>query len=283
MSWFRLDETSGTIAAVVLMLVAIALRPVRRRWSIWLGAAALETAIVCGLFALWQAANDLTHTHLAGGLAHGRTVWHVERWLHIPSEASLQGLILGHRDIVRATNYYYATAHLTGMFVFLVWLWLRHRDRYRQWRNVVAIFTGIALLIEMIPVAPPRLLSPQLTGLVDLPALYHQSVYTALGSGFADQYAALPSIHVGWALLIGVAVYSCGRGPGRWVGAVHAVLTLFAVVATANHYWLDGLTAATVLLVASLIERLLRRLVLRLRGQETCTPEESLTIEPAAV
>jgi hypothetical protein len=190
---------------------------------------------------------------VSGGLAHGRAVWRAERWLHVPSEASLQQLILGHPWLVRACNYYYATAHLTGMFVFLVWLWLRHRDRYPQWRNVLVLFTGFALLIEMIPVAPPRLIGH--TGLVDTAMVYGQSVYAFVGSGIADQYAALPSIHVGWALLIAVACYTSSRSRWRWVGVAHGVLTVLVVVATANHYWFDGLAAATVLAAAWLVNR----------------------------
>ena len=65
------------------------------------------------------------------------------------------------------------------MVIFLVWLWLRHRDDYPRWRNVVALFTGMALLIEMIPVAPPRLIGN--TGLVDTAMVYGQSVYAFAG------------------------------------------------------------------------------------------------------
>lgn len=255
MSWFRLDVTSATVVAGVLLVVALGLRPFRRRWSMWTAAAAIETALVCGLFALWQLANRATHTHQLGGLANGRAVWHAERVLHVPSEASLQHLILGHPDLVRASNYYYATAHLTGMLVFLVWLWLRHRDRYPAWRNVVVLFTGMSLLIEMIPVAPPRLIGG--TGLVDTAMVYGQSVYAFVGSNLADQFAAMPSIHVGWALLIAVACFSCSRSPWRWIGVAHGALTVFVVVATANHYWFDGLAAAAVLALAWLMQRAL--------------------------
>jgi hypothetical protein len=258
-SWFRLDLTSATISAAVLMVVAVSLRPVRRRWATWVGAAAFEVALVCALFALWQLGNRVTHQHLGGGLRNGRAVWDLERWLHIPSETWLQGLIIDHGWLVRASNYYYATAHLTGMFIFLVWLWLRHRDRYAPWRNIVAFFTGIALLIEMVPVAPPRLIGN--TGLVDTAMVYGQSVYEFVGSGIADQYAAMPSIHVGWALLIAVACYSVTTGPARWIGVAHGVLTMFVVVATANHYWLDGLTAAAVLAMAMLAQRTLSQLL----------------------
>jgi hypothetical protein len=194
----------------------------------------------------------------------------MERTVHFPSEVWLQNLILGHPDLVRASNYYYATAHLTGMAVFLVWLWLRHRDRYPRWRNIVAIFTGIALLIEMIPVAPPRLIGG--TGLVDTAQAYGQSVYTAIGSGVADQYAALPSIHAGWALIIAVACATCSRSRWRWIGVLHGVLTLFVIVATANHYWFDSVAAAVVLAFAWLGQRALARSRF---GQLTVAPETS--------
>lgn len=263
MSWFRLDLQSATITAAALVVVALGLRPVRRRWSLWIAAAAVETAVVCALFALWQLANRATHTHIAGGLGNGRWVWHAERVLHVPNELWFQKLILGHGDLVRASNYYYATAHLTGMVVFLAWLWLRHRDRYSVWRNTVAIFTGISLLIEMIPVAPPRLIGG--TGLTDTAMVYGQSVYEYFGSGVADQYAAMPSIHVGWALIIAIACYTCSTSRWRWIGVAHGVLTCFVVVATANHYWFDGLGAGVVLAVAWVAQRGLAKALARVR------------------
>jgi hypothetical protein len=269
-SWFRLDVASATVVGAVLMAAAVALRPFRRRWSTWVAAAAFETALVCVLFALWQLANRATHTHQLGGLGNGRAVWHAERVLHVPSEVWLQKLILGHPDLVRASNYYYATAHLTGMLVFLVWLWLRHRDRYAAWRNVVVLFTGVSLLVEMIPVAPPRLIGG--TGLVDTAMVYGQSVYAFVGSGLADQYAAMPSIHVGWALLIAVACWSCSRSRWRWLGVAHGVLTMFVVVATANHYWLDGAAAAAVLALAWVGQRGLARAMSRLPRGRVLTP-----------
>jgi hypothetical protein len=255
-SWLHLDIRSASLAAAVLLAAAYAAtltsrRLVRPRWTRLVAAATLESAIVCGLFALWQVANAATHHAHAGGLAHGRAVWHLERSLHLPSETSFQHLVIGHPWLVRAANYYYATAHLTGMVLFLGWLWLRHRDRYPAWRNVVAFFTGMALLVEMIPVAPPRLIGQ--TGLIDTAAVYGQSVYAFAGD-LADQYAALPSIHVGWALLIGVAMWRSGGRVAGAVGATHAVLTIAVVVLTANHYWFDAGTAAVVLAVAVAIE-----------------------------
>jgi hypothetical protein len=162
----------------------------------------------------------------------------------------VQNLIISHPTLVRAANYYYESMHLTLMVVFLVWLWLRHRDRYPFFRNMVAAFTGMALLIQMVAVAPPRLI-PQ-TGLVDTATVYGQSVYATFGD-LADQFAAMPSIHVGWAVLIAFAVVTSSPSRWRWLGVVHGVLTIFVVVATANHYWLDGVIAVDLLVPAWLI------------------------------
>jgi len=256
-SWLDLDMRSASISAAALVAVAVAVRPARRRWSDLVAAGAVEAALVCGLFALWQLANSVAHHHVAGGVANGQWIWHAERWLHVPSETTLQGLVLPHSSVVRASNYYYATAHLTGMVVFLVWLWLRHREHYPRWRTTMAIFTGLALLVQTIPVAPPRLISG--TNLVDTAQMFNQSVYQVFD--FADQYAAMPSIHVGWAVLIAVAAWQCSRGLFRYVGLAHGLATTLIVVLTANHYWFDGLGAVLLLVVAWLAARALERRV----------------------
>jgi hypothetical protein len=267
-SWLHLDIRSASLSAAILVTVALAVRSAAGRYvppraARFVAAAALESALVCALFALWQLANAATHHAHAGGLAHGRAVWRIERTLHLPTETSFQQLVIGHPWLVRASNYYYATAHLTGMVLFLIWLWLRHRDRYPRWRNVVAFFTGMALLVEMIPVAPPRLIGH--TGLVDTAMVYGQSVYAFAGD-LADQYAALPSIHVGWALLIAVAMCRCGGWIAATVGVTHAVLTVAVVVLTANHYWLDAATAAAVLVLAVATENVRARVGLLRRS-----------------
>lgn len=254
-SWLNLDMRSASLTAVALIVVAAAVRPARRRWSDLVAAGAVEAALVCALFALWQLANSVAHHHVSGGLANGRWVWHAERWLHIPSETDLQALVLPYASVVRASNYYYATAHLTGMVVFLIWLWLRHREHYARWRTTMAIFTGLSLLVQIIPVAPPRLIDG--TGLVDTAQIYGQSVYQMFD--FADQYAAMPSIHVGWAVLIAVAAWQCSRGLFRYLGLAHGTATTLVVVLTANHYWFDGLAAVVLLALAWAAARILER------------------------
>src|ERR1700748_2978520 len=97
--------------------------------------------------------------------------------------------------------------------------------------------TFFCLVIQLLPVAPPRMLP----GFVDTAMLYNQSVYA--GGLAADQLSAMPSVHVAWAVLVGWGVVHVSTSRWRWAAVVHPVLTILIVVATANHYWADGIVA----------------------------------------
>ena len=240
--------TWAAIAAAVLALAGLALRaapkaPGRARLTV--SGVAVETAVVLGLYALWQEGGSLADTHVAGAVANARWVWHAERVLHLPSEVSVQRLILPHHWVVQAANGFYDIVHVPALIAFLIWMYFRHRGAYARWRTVGAILTGASLLIQMIPVAPPRLM-PQL-GFVDTAMRYHESVYAPGGIGDATQLAAMPSVHVAWSLFVAIAVIAVSASRWRWLIVLHPAATVFAVVATANHWWLDGIVAAALL------------------------------------
>jgi hypothetical protein len=201
-----------------------------------------EIAIVAGLFLLWKFASAISITDTSGAFARGRWIWRLERTLRLPSELSVQNGLLAHHDAVQLVNVFYLAAHLGSLIIFLPWMFIRHRAQYRKWRNVIAVFTGISLLIQLVSVAPPRLL-PQF-GFVDTAALYHESAYQHLGGGLIGQLSSMPSIHVGWAIVIAMAVISASTSRWRWLVLAHPILTVYAVVATANHFWLDCVAAA---------------------------------------
>jgi hypothetical protein len=249
--WLAWD--TAAVIAVGLVVLSVAIRPLRRRGLTILADVAKETAVVLGLYAVWQWAGDLAFTQIKGAIAHGHSVWHVERVLHLPSEQSIQRLVLPHPVVVEALNRFYEGVHVPALVVFLIWLYVRHRDRYPYWRNVGAVLTGVCLLIETVPVAPPRLMAD--LGFVDTALRYGQSVYGPHGISIAPQLAAMPSVHVAWAVLIAVAVIDAGTGRWRWLIIAHPVLTTLAVVATANHWWLDGIVAAALLAPAALAVR----------------------------
>jgi hypothetical protein len=139
------------------------------------------------------------------------------------------------------------------MILFLIWLFVWHRPRYPQLRNALALTTGACLLIQLVPVAPPRLI-PEL-GVIDTPLLYHQSVYGPIGTGIAAQLSALPSVHVAWALLVGIGAVMVSESRWRWLILAHPVLTCWVVVATGNHYWIDGILAGLLLAAALFAQR----------------------------
>lgn len=224
-----------------LIAVTLTLRHASRGRLRALAPYAGEAGIIAGLYALWQLAGEVSLTGTSGAFARAEWIERVEQSWLLPSERGVQGLILGHPLLIQAANLYYATMHFGALFVFLVWLFVRHRDRYPVVRTVLALTTLACLLVQLMPVAPPRLLP----GYVDTAIRYGQSVYT-LGLG-TDELSAMPSVHVAWAVLIGWYVVRIGRGRWRWLGPVHAVLTVFVVVATANHFWADGIIAVAVL------------------------------------
>lgn len=240
-------QLSVTVA-VVLAVVALACLPVRRRWADAVGAFAREFTLVMGLLAVWQWVGGYVHTRVAGAMDRADEIYQFQRWLHLPSEVALQHLVLHAPWLVRAADTYYGYAHLNGMAIFLVWIWWRRRAAYPQARYTIVLVTLSCLLIQIVPVAPPRLL-PQL-GFVDTALKYGQSVYGEFGTGMANQLSAMPSVHVGWAVIIGWFVWRNARGWWRWIGPAHAALTTLVVVVTANHWWMDGIVAAALVLVA---------------------------------
>jgi PAP2 superfamily len=232
-----------------------------------------ETALVLALFALWQFAGTHSIMGPGGALDRARWLWHIERVMHWPSEASLQHLILPYPYLVQAFNFYYDILHFPVLIACLIWLFVWHRERYGSFRITLVAFTGICLLIQFVPVAPPRLLSG--IGMVDTAARYGQSVYSSTAAFQADELSAMPSVHVGWAILVAFAVITVARSRWRWLAVLYPVLTSIAVVVTANHFWLDGVVAGVILAVVLAAQAAARRLpATRTAGT---VPQESVT------
>lgn len=237
--------------------------------------AAREIAITLVLFAVWQVAGAHARTRVAGAFAHAREVWHVERALHLPNELSVQAAILPHSDVVRAFDTFYLYMHLNVMVLTLTWLLVRHREHYPPVRNTLAISSALCLAVQMIPVAPPRML-PDL-GFVDTALKYGQSAYGSMGSGIANQLSAMPSLHIGWAAVVAYAVVRASTRPWRWLIVLHPFVMEVVVAGTANHWYLDGIVAAFFVGVTAAVDHRLR-----LRGRARRVREHApLPTEPA--
>jgi hypothetical protein len=236
--------TAGAIAAVLVGVGALLSMRLRRRD---IGGAIREVGVVLGLFGLWMFVGHLVGHHPAGGYRRGAWIWHAEQSLRIADEAALQRPVLAHHTLTVVANYYYAYAHWVSVDVVLAWLWLRHRAHYVVTRTALVLFTGCCLLMHLVSTAPPRLLAE--THLVDTAAALGQSVYGDT-PGLSDHLSAMPSIHVGWAVLFAVAAWATRSTAARVVTIAHAVLTSVVVVVTGNHFWLDGVVAAALIALA---------------------------------
>jgi hypothetical protein len=255
----ELTWRAATGATVVLAAGVAVLRYTQRPRVTATALFAQETALILGLFALWQYAGTFSVMSPDGAIGRGQWIWHQERVYHLPSEVWVQRLFLPHPMIVEFFNLYYAVLHFPVLIGCMIWLFVRHRERYRRLRTTVVAFTGCCLLIQLIPVAPPRMLPG--TQLIDTAVRYGQSVYSATGGFDADQLSAMPSVHVGWAILVAIVVIGTVRSRWRWLALLYPVLTTVVVVATANHYWLDGIVAGLVLAAVLAIQNGGRRML----------------------
>ena len=221
-----------------------------QRWAKAVRPWAKELTLILVLYGMWQYAGAWSLGQSSTAIARGQTIWNVERWLHLPSERTTQALVVHHRSLMRLLNEYYAVVHVPALAACLIWLFVKHRHHYPPLRTVVALVTGASLVIQLFPVAPPRLL-PYL-GVVDTGALIGPNVYSRGAPGI-DQLSAMPSLHVGWAIIVAGAVIWVSRRWWRWLTLGYPAMTMFVVVVTGNHYWADGLVALALCALATVI------------------------------
>jgi PAP2 superfamily len=191
---------------------------------------------------------------------HARDVIRIQHGLHLWFEPQLQHWYLGlpARGGIRIWNVYYGTAHFVVTVVALIWLFRRDRDRYSTWRNTLAYMTALALIgFAAYSLMPPRLLDDNgrfgaCRGQVEAchgydiqDTLVRYGALWSFDSGamakVSNQYAAMPSMHTGWSTWCALVMWPLVRR--RWAKvlvALYPVATVFCILVTGNHYWLDA-------------------------------------------
>ncbi|MFC4053811.1 phosphatase PAP2 family protein [Actinomadura syzygii] len=214
-----------------------------------------ELLLIVALFAAYKLGRLFAAGRVGEAFGNARDVWHLERTLRLPSETGVQDGLMQSDVLVHAANSYYAFVHFPAAVAFLLWMYLRRPGHYRWIRRVLVGLTTAALGLHLlVPLAPPRMLPS--TGLIDTAARFGPAVYGAPQSDtIANQYAAMPSLHIGWAAVIAVGLVVTSRTRWRWLWLTHPVVTVAVVVATANHYWLDGVVVLALLSVTVLLLR----------------------------
>jgi len=200
----------------------------------------LELVLLFAMFVGYRAGRLLTADQTATAFANARDLWHLERLLHLPRETTVQDWLLGNGHLVELANTYYAVVHFPATVAFLVFMFVRRPAHYPWVRRAIVLLTGAALLVHVLyPLAPPRM-RPDL-GFVDTGAVFGPNVYgPPEGASIANQFAAMPSLHVGWAVLVAVGLIVATSSRWRWLWLLHPLATVVVVVGTANHWWLDG-------------------------------------------
>ena len=235
---------------------------VTRRWwhSRFGGSLLRELALVVALLLFYKYGRFFTKGHVQAAIDNARDVMGLERSLGVFSEAHLQDLVLHDTGLVRFLNAYYLVAHVAATAAAFVWLYVRHPPMYRRFRNVMIVITMAGMAVHLLlPLAPPRMF-PNL-GFVDTARVFGPASYGA-GSpykGFANQFAAMPSLHFGWALVIAWAVLLATKSRWRYLVLAHPLVTLAAIVLTANHYWLDAVVATFLFVIALGVDWLIER------------------------
>ncbi|WP_169922744.1 phosphatase PAP2 family protein [Streptomyces lushanensis] len=210
-----------------------------------------ELLLVAGLFLVYKFGRQAATGHTAEAFRNAHRVWDWERALRLPDEGTVQGVLLHGGTLVQWANTYYTAVHFPATLLFLCWLYWRSPGHYVWARRVLAALTGAALVLHVLmPLAPPRLFTA--TGLVDTGRVYGPTAYSAAPAtdSVANQFAAMPSLHVGWAVMVAVGLIAATRSRWRWLWLLHPLTTLFVVIGTANHYWLDAVVAVALLSVA---------------------------------
>lgn len=220
----------------------------------------VQVLLVVGAAVCYFGVRGLTQSSLVPAQENARDLMAVERSLRLDWEAGLQGLIIDHGWLVNLVDGIYMYGHWPVIVVTLGWLFLRAPDRYLLLRNAMFVSGAIGLVVfALMPVAPPRL---GVLALVDTITQHTDAYRTLQPPGLINRYAALPSLHFGWNLLVGVILWQTTRNPiVRTFAVAMPVAMAFAVVATANHYVIDVPAGAVVALTGLAVARVLPAVV----------------------
>ncbi|GGY65533.1 inositol phosphorylceramide synthase [Streptomyces olivaceoviridis] len=243
-------ETPGT---------EVAPRPRLRWWT--------ELPLILLVYGCYSAGRLLARGDVTGAVDHGLAILRVEKALRLNAEHPLNRLFTREPWLGIPADFWYASLHYLVTPVILVWLFRARARHYRAARTWLMTSTFIGLIgFTLLPTCPPRLLSAG-HGFVDTMAQY--SAYGWWGGeasaprgmgGMTNQYAAMPSLHVGWALWCGVMLWRYGGTRlTKVLGVVYPLVTALVVMGTANHYFLDAVAGVAVMGVGLLLAPLVLR------------------------
>ncbi|NUL07553.1 phosphatase PAP2 family protein [Streptomyces lunaelactis] len=242
-----------------------------------------ELTLIAVVYAAYSAGRLLARGDVTTAVDHGTAILRAEKALFLNAEHPLNRLFSDTPALGIPADFAYASLHYLLTPVILVWLFRRRPAGYRAARTWLMLSTLLGLVgFTLMPTCPPRLLDAGY-GFVDTMAQYSSygwwggeaSAPRGLG-GMTNQYAAMPSLHVGWALWCGVMLWRHGRTPlMKALAIAYPLLTTLVVMGTANHYFLDAVAGVAVMGLGALLTRPAMRLADRVRTRFASAPSGS--------
>ena len=224
----------------------------------WLPKGGSDALLQLSLFVmadiLYETVRGISESNPAVAFSNARAIVDFEQSTGLFFEQGLQAWAMGQRVLIDMANFMYVNSHFVMTTGALVWLYLRHNDRFYFVRNMFMVAMGLALVgYVLMPTAPPRFF-PEL-GFVDTIAYYvnvqHDSGLVAL---FFNPYAAVPSMHVAFALMISVPALLVVRNRvAKVLWGLYPVLVTLVVIVTGNHWFMDAIAGAAVAGTSALV------------------------------
>ena len=203
-----------------------------------------DVLLQIGLFVMadlcYETVRGVAEGQATTAFANGQAVIDIEQATGTFFESDLQGALLNHGWIIDFANFMYMNSHFVLTSGFLVWLYLRRNDSFYFVRNMFMVAMALALIgYTLLPTAPPRFFEEY--GFVDTLDQVSVNHDSAMVQMFVNPYAAIPSMHCAFALMIGIAGVRVSRHTvTRAFWAMYPLLVLFVVIVTGNHFWVDG-------------------------------------------
>jgi hypothetical protein len=212
-----------------------------------------------GAYYLYRIVRGVVDGHVEAAFAHAREVVNTERTLHLFFEPSVQTWTVGKSWLIHTADFTYVNAHFVISTSFLVWLYFWRNEAFYFVRNMFMVAMGMALVLYVIyPTAPPRFL-PEWGFTDTVTDFFGQGASHSAGVLY-NPYAAMPSMHVAFALMIGVTGYRLVKWrPARVFWMLYPLFISFVVIVTANHFWLDAAVGAVVAVASAYASAVLAR------------------------
>ena len=211
-----------------------------------------QLALFAGAYYAYRLVRGFADGQVTVAFENARALLDAEQALGTFFEPGLQAWALGEAWIVTAANWMYVNSHFVVTTTFLLWLYLARNHAFYYVRNMFMVAMGLALVLYLtFPTAPPRFMPEW--GFTDTVAAFVGEAAEQSASVLYNPFAAVPSMHVAFALMIAIPAVKLVRARGlKAAWSAYPLVVTFVVLVTANHFWLDAVAGALVAAVSAL-------------------------------